>query len=174
MTRIPVITLAAAALLVAAVSLGAGKKYKLSYITVHTEGDATDNPKMVVPVKLGSEHRQYFFSKIPSFTDADVEWFYPFRSRDGASFGTAFKLRNHGLQELKGITLTNQGKLLGIRVSDGPLSAVLIDRPITDGVIVVWEGLSQKNLAEFSRRFPHVDQFRAQEGPQFALPQSGQ
>ncbi len=157
-------------LAMAAVCLGAGKKYKLYLVTFHMEGDQTDNPKMVVPVKLGTDHRQYYFSKIPSFTDHDMAWFYPFTSRDGASFGAAFKLKDHAATELKALTLTNQGKLLGLRCSDAQLQAVLIDRPIDDGVIVVWEGLQQRHLQEFRKRFPHVDDYVPKSGPRFATP----
>lgn len=157
-------------LAVCAISVGAGKKYQLYFVTFHLEGEETDNPKMVTPVKLGTEHRQYYFSKIPLFTDHDIEWFYPFTSRDGKSFGTAFQLKEHAITELRGICLTNQGKLLGARISDAQLQAVIIDRPIDDGILVVWQGLSQDHLKQFRKRFPHVDDFRARLGPEFALP----
>lgn len=150
---------------------GAGKKYKLYLVTFHIEGEETDNPKMITPVKLGTDHRQYYFSKLPSFTDQDIAWFYPFTAADGVSFGAAFRLKEHAATELKALTLTNQGKLLGLRCSDAPLQAVLIDRPIDDGVVVIWSGLQQKHLQEFRRRFPHVDEFQPKAGPQFALPE---
>ncbi|MDF1862406.1 MAG: hypothetical protein P1U87_19470 [Verrucomicrobiales bacterium] len=149
---------------------GAGKKYKLYLVTFHLEAEKTDNPKMITPVKLGREHRQYFFNKIPTFTDHDIQWFFPFTSDDGVSYGAAFKLKDHALTELKAITLTNQGKLLGLRCSDAPLEAVLIDRPITDGVVVVWNGLQQRHLQEFRKRFPHVDDLAPPSGPEFNLP----
>lgn len=164
------ILLLCALLAVAVLCPGAGKKYKLYLVTMHLEGEQNTNPKFVVPVKLGSDHRQYFFSKIPSFTDNDIAWFYPFTSRDGGSFGAAFKLKDHAATELKALSLTNQGKLLGIRCSDAVLKAVLIDRPIDDGVIVMWEGLQQRHLQEFRKRFPHVDDFVPKAGPQFASP----
>lgn len=149
---------------------GAGKKTKMTLVTFHLEGEETANPKFMTPVKLGKEHRQYFFNKIAIFTDKDIEWFYPFTSRDGASFGAAFKLKDHSATELKAITLTAQGKIIGIRCSDAQLSAVLIDRPVSDGVIVMWEGLQQRHLEEFRTKFPHVDDLAADSGPDFALP----
>ncbi len=149
---------------------GAGTQSKLTIVSFHVEGEQSDNPKMITPVKLGAEHRQYFFSKIPSFTDKDIAWFYPFTAADGVSFGVAFRLKEHAATELKAITLTHQGKLLGLRCSDAPLQAVLIDRPIDDGVIVMWSGLQQRHLQEFRKRFPHVDDFQKKSGPQFALP----
>ena len=148
----------------------AGKKYKLYLVTFHLEGESTDNPKFITPVKLGAEHRQYYFNKIPTFTDHDIKWFYPFTGSDGATYGAAFQLKDHAATELKAITLTNQGKLLGLRCSDATLQAVLIDRPIDDGVVVVWSGLQQKHLQEFRKRFPHVDDLAPASGPRFALP----
>ncbi|MEM9017836.1 MAG: hypothetical protein AAGC68_12545 [Verrucomicrobiota bacterium] len=150
--------------------LAAGKKYQLYLVTIHLEAEETDNPKMVTPVKLGSGHRQYYFSKIPTFTDHDIDWFYPFTADDGVSYGAALRLKDHAATELKAITLVNQGKLLGMRVSDATLQAVLIDRPIDDGYIVVWSGLQQKHLKEMRKRFEHVDDVAPQQVPEFSMP----
>lgn len=149
---------------------GGGNQYKMYLVTFHIEGDDKDNPKMITPVKLGQEHRQYYFSKIPSFTDKDIAWFYPFTASDGVTYGAAFRMKEHAAVELKAVTLTNQGKLLGLRCSDAPLQAVMIDRPIDDGVVVIWSGLQQKHLQEFRKRFPHVDDYKPKAGPQFAKP----
>jgi len=149
---------------------GAGQKHKTYLVTFHLEASEDDNPKFTTPVKLGKEHRQYFFDKIPTFTDKDIAWFYPFTAEDGASYGAAFQLEEHAATQLKALTLTNQGKLLGLRIADAPLQAVLIDRPITDGVVVTWSGIQQKHLKEFRKRFPHVDDIRSDPGPRFALP----
>ncbi|MDF1656481.1 MAG: hypothetical protein P1U58_02645 [Verrucomicrobiales bacterium] len=148
-----------------------GKKTKGLVVTFHTEAEQTDSPKFITPVKLGSEHRQYFFSKIPSFTDKDIAWFYPFTAADGISFGAAFRLNERAASELRDITIANQGSLLGLRCSDAPVKAVLIDRPISDGIVVVWDGLQQRHLQEFRAKFPHVDDVAPDSGPEFAMPQ---
>lgn len=148
-----------------------GRKSKVHLVSIHIEAEQTDSPKFVTPVKLGSEHRQYFFKNIPVFTDSDIAWFYPFSAEDGVSYGAAFKLKEHAAVNLKGITLTNQGKLLGLRCADAPLKAVLIDRPLDDGIVVMWSGLQQRHLQQFQKRFPHVDTVLQNSGPQFALPE---
>jgi|GEM_PF-411366 len=155
--------------------IAAGNKSKTKIISFHLEGSETDNPKFVIPVKLGSDYRQYYFSRIPSFTDSDIEWFYPFTSGDGQSYGAAFHLKSHAAAELKGLCLTHPGKLLGIRVSGAQFQAVIIDRPVNDGVIVLWQGLTQEHLTLFRKKFPHVDDFlgvssATDSGPQFSLP----
>ena len=153
--------------------LGAGSKAKGFVITFHLEGDAEESAKFVTPIKLGSEHRQYYFRKMPSFTDSDITWFYPFVSQDGASYGAAFRLKDHKAEELKGITLSNQGKLFGTRVMDAPLRAVIIDRPISDGILVIWDGLSQNHVKLIGEKIPHIDRFRTgTEMPTFNVPEN--
>jgi len=168
---IPRLLLILSLLAVAVWCQAGGKPSRIYAVTFHLEGEEKDNPKFNVPVKLGQESRQYIFSKIPTFTDNDVSWFYPFTAADGVSFGAAFKFKEHAAQELKGVTLTNQGKLLGIRAADAPIQAVLIDRPIDDGVVVIWSGLTQEHLEKFQKEFPHVDDFKPKNKPATEMPQ---
>ncbi len=152
-------------------ALASGTKVKGYAVTFHLEGGEEESEKFVTPVKLGSEHRQYYFRKMPEFNDNDIAWFYPFIAQDGASFGAAFRLKDSSAEELNGVTIANQGKLFGTRVLDAPLQAVIIDRPINDGTVVIWEGLSKDHLKLINEKIPHVDQLRGQtEIPQFELP----
>ena len=136
---------------------GGGKKSRGYLLTVHLESSEEEAPKFASPAKLGSESRQYYFKVIPEFTDEHVDWFYPFISKDGKSFGAAFKLEPHKVEALRGLTVQNPGKLLGIRIPNAPVEAVVIDRPIDDGVIVYWSGLTPAHLEFFEKKFPHVE-----------------
>ena len=134
-----------------------GNKSKGILVTVHLEAPEEDYPKFAGPAKLGSESRQYFFRKIPEYTDDHIAWFYPFVSQDGKSFGAAFKLKETKIGALRALTTQHQGKLLGIRIPNAPYNALLIDKPIDDGILVFWEGLSKVHLEAFEKKFPHVD-----------------
>ena len=139
-------------------TMGAGKKNANSYmISFHIEGTEAEAPKFSQPVRLGSEGKVYYFSILPTFTNRDIAWFYPFVSKDGKSYGAAFQLKPTATKGLQAVTLKTQGKLLGARIVDAPLTAVMIDRPIEDGVLVVWSGLSKKHLQMFQKQFPHVE-----------------
>jgi len=166
--RLPLYLLLSAS---AAWSFGAGQQSARYLITMHLEGNETDTEKFVTPVKLGSEHRQYYFRKIPEFTDRDIQWFYPFTATDGVSYGAAFKFKDNASSRLKDLTLVNHGRLFAVRCSDAMLQAVRIDRPIDDGIVVIWQGLQQRHLQEFRKKFPHVDDLGGDRSPQFALPQ---
>ena len=112
------ITILASILAVSLWCYGGGQQSKSSrLITMHFEEESNSNPKMVTPVKLGSEHRQYFFSKMPTFTASDIQWFYPFTAEDGVTYGGAFRFKDYAARELEEQTLVNHGKLLGIRCS---------------------------------------------------------
>jgi hypothetical protein len=159
-------------LFVGLVSMGAGNKTKGNFVTFHLEGEESETEKFVTPVKLGSEYRQYFFRKMPAFSDKDIWWFYPFIAQDGQSFGVAFRLKDGKAEEFSGITVENQGKLFGTRVLDAPLQALIIDQPINDGVIVIWSGLSQDHLKAINSVIPHVDTLQGQSTPSFELPKT--
>jgi hypothetical protein len=148
---------------------GAGSRAKGYVVTFHLEGQVEETDKFVTPVKLGSEHRQYYFRKMPAFSDKDIAWFYPFVAQDGSSFGAAFRLNDHKAKELNGLTIANHGKLFGTRVLDAPLRAVIIDQPVNDGVLVIWDGLSKNHVQQIGSKIAHVDKVLGTETPQ-ALP----
>ncbi len=144
-------------LLPALLCLGAGKKAKQIVVSFHLEAPAEEAPKFAIPVKLGSQMRQYFFRRTPEFTQKDVAYYYPFMAENGTTFGVGFKLTPKASEELKGMALNNQGKLLGIRIAPTHYSAVIIDRPDTPGVITVWEGLTQEDLKTLDEVIPHAE-----------------
>ncbi len=137
--------------------IGAGKKAQSFMVSFHLEGEEASAPKFSQGIRLGSEGKVYYFQIMPTFTHKDIAWFYPFVSKDGRSFGAAFQLNSAATKSLQAVTMKNQGKLLGIRIQDAPLQAVMMDRPIDDGVIVCWEGLGKSHLQMFKQKFPHVE-----------------
>ncbi len=144
-------------------SFGSGKRGQAVLISFHLEGSKEEWPKFAQAVKM-SDGQQFYFKVLPVATDADIQWFYPFVSDDKTTFGAAFKLDQRGSNALAQITGSpeNHGRLLAVVTQ--PLSDQLpglrnylqIDKRITDGVVVVWSGLTDQHLRVFSGRFPHV------------------
>ena len=152
-------------LLPAFLSIGAGKKSKPITVSFHLEAAQEDGHKFSIPVKLGSQRRQYFFMRTPEFTEKDVAYYYPFMSKNGTTFGIGFKLTARASEKLKGLALNHQDKLLGIRIGTTHYSAVIIDRPDTAGVITVWEGLTQDHLKQVDKVIPHAEKVIRPGGP---------
>lgn len=155
--------LAAAGLL----SLGSGKRGESILVSFHLETNREEWPKFAQAVKMGDPAQQYYFKISPIITDADILWFYPYISEDGVTYGAAFKLKEAATERLANITSdpVYRGRLLGAHVQ--PLTAkgtpllsyLQIDRRITDGVLVIWKGLTDAHLRAFTQRFSHVRDF---------------
>ncbi len=133
-------------------------------VSFHLETSEGDYPKFAHAVKMGDPAQQYYFKLSPALTDGDVQWFYPFLAADGVTYGTAFKMGTHGSNVLQTLTSSpeNQGKLFAVNVmpldsKSSPMRDYLqIDRRIDDGVVVIWQGLTDAHLRVFAQRFPHV------------------
>ncbi len=160
MTRL---LLPCALLILALTLMGSSKRDATALISIHLETSQEEYPKFAEAVKMGEPARQYFFQRSPLLTDRDVVWFYPFIAEDN-TYGTAFQLNRRGAEMLKRISLDPafSGKLLGVYVM--PLSNKVpavesylqIDRPVSDGIVVIWKGLSDKHLRVFAKRYPNV------------------
>ncbi|MEM7014358.1 MAG: hypothetical protein AAF585_23095 [Verrucomicrobiota bacterium] len=146
--------------------LGSGQRSSNAPILMsfHMETTQEDYPKFAEAIKMGNPAQQYYFLKMPVVTDRDVSWFYPFLADDGVTYGVAFKLNRPGTDKLTQVstTPTNQGKLIGVNIQalsrkQGPVrSYIQIDRGVSDGVLVIWKGLTDQHLRVFAQRFPHA------------------
>jgi len=150
--------------LIALCLISAGKRDDSVLLTIHLETSEDEYPKFAQAIKMGEPAKQYYFQILPVLTNRDVAWFYPFISEDGVTYGTAFKLNKRGTDMLKSISLTPDysGKLMVVNIAaiskkEPAVKTYLeIDRPISDGIVVVWGGLSDKHLRVFTKFFPHV------------------
>jgi hypothetical protein len=149
---------AAAAILCPLLFTGAGGKSDAFLISIHEEATQDEVPKFAHPVKLGADAKQYYFKKVASFTDNDIAYFYPFISKDGQTYGAALKMKGKGAEGLKALSLTQPGKLLGVRFAPHTFSAIYIDRPVEHGTVVIWSGLSKDQIKQLGKKFPHADQ----------------
>lgn len=133
-------------------------------ISFHLETVQEEWPKFAQAIKMGDPAQQYYFKMAPSLTDGDIAWYFPFIAEDGVTYGAAFKLKNKGKDVLRELTSEpkNQGKLLAANVqpmdqSSGPVRSFLqIDRRIDDGVLVIWQGLTDPHMQWLGGNIPHA------------------
>lgn len=150
--------------------LGSGKRSDGVLVSFHAEGTKEEWPKFAQAVKM-SDGKQYYFRILPVVTDANVAWYYPFIAPD-KTFGVAFKLDSRGTNALTSYTSSpeNHGQLLAAVVHPisqqigGVRSYLQIDKRVTDGIIVIWSGLTDKHLRVFSARYPHVRDLMGDQG----------
>ena len=125
-------------------------------VSFHMQGSQTDGPKMSLPQNVAGTN--VYFRLSPEISHNDIESFRPFPAEDGTSYGVLFKLSRTGAQRLSSVTNANQGRLMMARLNGRPIDVVTIDRPITDGVIVIWQGVTVGEIAAADRTMPRIGQ----------------
>lgn len=144
----------AALLLLTPSALAGGNKGKSAQVSFHIETEATDNPKMMFPHQVMGKQR--FFRRIPEISSSDLLAFSPFPAQDQASYGAVFQLKDTARRRLAAVTTNSIGKWLVCQAFGRIIDGVLVDGPINDGAIVIWQGLSLEEVKEIDKQMPRI------------------
>ena len=137
-----------------ALTISGSRKPKLS-VSFHLEGHSYEQ-KFVQEIKLGNPPKSYFFRKQPELTQRHIVGYYPFPSNDGKGYGAAFKLNENGTNTLSTLSITGANRKLLTVVNGEPIDHTILDKPVNDGTIVVWGGLTKAELALFDKKFRRI------------------
>jgi len=151
-TRLLLITacLVASALPAAA----SGKKGDNAGISFHLETEEGGNPKMVFKQLVAGKER--WFQTTPEITTKTIASFSPFPSDDESSYGVAIQLDRRGSNRLAAMTTANKDKFLVAVVNGRVVDAVIIDKQVTDGMIVIWKGVALPEIKAFDKVKPRL------------------
>lgn len=127
----------------------AGKKLPDLRVSFHLQADPGDRQVF----KQLAAGREVLFHKSAAISTKNIVAFRSFPSDDGNSYGIVFQLNKTGSSRLRTMSTAHQDKLLLAVVNGQVRDAVLIDRPINDGLIVIWKRVS---LAEVKLADQHV------------------
>jgi hypothetical protein len=130
------------------------RKAKNMAVTFHIETEAAANPKMFFEQQIGGKRR--FFQRSPDFNSSDVVAFGPFLADNQVDFGMVLKLRPIAASRLESLTSANQGKMLLAMFNGKPIDAVIIDQPVKDGHLVIWNGITEAEIKECEKVVPRI------------------
>jgi hypothetical protein len=142
-------------LLLACPSYGGDKKGKNIAVSFHMETYANNNPKNMYTQNVAGKVR--YFQKAPEITNKDIVAFSPFLADNEVDYGAVFRLRGSAASRLENITAANQGRLLAAVVNGRFVDNVMIDQPVKDGFIVIWNGIQDAELKEYDKLMPRID-----------------
>ncbi len=131
-----------------------GKKENKASVTFHMETEGTDNPKMIFPQMANGQTR--YFRRTSDISLKDVTAFSPFPSDGGQGYGLMLKLKPNAVNRLSALTNANQGRWLLSQVNGRPVDGVMIDKPVNDGFIVIWKGVSDADIAVLDKELPRI------------------
>ena len=149
------LSLALALAVLCTLTISGARKPSLT-VSFHLEGNSFEGGKMVQPIKLGNPQKTYYFRRQPELTQRHIQGYYPFPADDGTSFGAAFKLNQNGTDTLSSLSIVGKGRKLLTVVNSEPIDYTVLDKPVTDGYLVVWGGLTKSDLAKFDGKFQRI------------------
>ncbi|BCU78975.1 hypothetical protein llg_36900 [Luteolibacter sp. LG18] len=129
-----------------------GKAGEKASVTFHIEADRNDNPKLIFPEPVGGKER--IFRRLPDVTLKDVKDFSPFQASDGTTYGVLITLKDNAATRLAALTATNPDRYLLAMVNGRAVDAVLIDKQVTDGKLVIWKGITALEIQECDKLVP--------------------
>jgi hypothetical protein len=134
----------------------AGAKKQPISVRFHVEANARDGETFAMPVKFQNPPREGYVERVPTLSERDVSEVKPFQVGDG-TFACAFMLNAHGRTSLQTLSTEKRGSSMVIYVSTKggthQVIDLLIDKPITDGIIYVPRGLTGLEVAALHKQF---------------------
>lgn len=131
-----------------------GKAGEMGMVTFHLETEAGGNPKMVF--SQNDDGKERFFSRTPEISMNDMVAFLPFPSGNGDEYGLLFQLKAPAQRRLNAVSLVHRGKFLLAQVNGRIVDGVMIDKPVDDGLIVIWKGVGAEDVKLFDKALPRM------------------
>jgi len=131
-----------------------GAKKPVVDLRIHGEGIAAEAPTFAFPATL-LNGRETYLSRMPLITQREVRSIYPFPAADGSE-GVYLKLDNHGTGLLQQHTMERRGRTLVVLLNGRQVTNLLVDRPVTDGIVSIPRGLSPEDIALLRAAFPVI------------------
>lgn len=132
--------------------LGAGKKAPDLTVSFHLQAE----PGSRQVFKQLTAGKEVLFNKSAEIATKDIQAFSPFPSEDGQSYGVVFQLNKVAAGRLRSLSTAHQGKLLLAVVNGQVRDAVVIDKPVVDGLIVVWKWISLAEIKLADQHIPRI------------------
>jgi len=136
---------------------GAGKKNSKAIVSFHMQAESIDNPKMIFPYVVAGQEE--FFRRMPDIRTKDLKSFTSFPSpHDENEFAVAFRLKKTAANRLRVLTNANQGRWIAAQLNGRVVDAMIIDAPVNDGVLVIWNGVTAGDIATLEKALPLTNQ----------------
>ncbi len=139
-------------------------------ITVHAQGTDMDSPRSIFRMPIPGKAKPMVFNLVPEFSSQNVAAVHVFPASNGNGNGISLKLDFRGAEALHMATRTRPGEVLLTMVGGHPVDYVTVDRPVTDGIFTIWEGLPDEVVEDFKKRFPPISKLKSMSGGQEMLP----
>jgi hypothetical protein len=139
-------------------------------ISFHTQGTDMDSPRSIFRQVIPGHQSATVFKLVPEITQHNIAAFKSFPAPSGNENGVMLRLDFRGSNALDLVTRTRTGETMLTMVNGHAVDYVTIDKPVSDGVITIWEGIPDSIIAEMTKKYPSIDRLRSVSNGQEMLP----
>jgi len=122
----------------------------------HLETTGAAGAPFAIPVKFTNPARDGFMSNVPAISERNIVAIFPTPAADG-TWGCAFKLDAGGRLALEQLSRDKRGSsLVAFMATKGgshQIMDLLIDRPVSDGILYLPRGLTALEIAALRKTF---------------------
>ncbi len=126
-------------------------------VRFHVEVNEVNGEPFSMTSKAPGTGQNLTLSKTASISENDIKAIYPFPAVDG-SFGCAFRLDEHGNLMMSTLSTEARGATLVGFINGRAVTAMLIDRQINDGMVIIKQGIQAEELRLLLKAFPVIGQ----------------
>ena len=142
----------AATLLSSALASAAGKRAPDLNVSFHLQAEPGDRNVF----KQLTAGKEVLFLKSPAISTKDIVAFRSFPADDQNSYGVVFQLGKTAANRLRNLSTAHQGKILLAVVNGQVRDAVVIDKPVNDGLVVIWKWISLAEVRSTDQHLPRI------------------
>ena len=132
--------------------MAGGKKAAEFSVSFHLE--ATPGERQAF--KQLTNGKEVFYRKSPEVSTKDIIAFRPFPADEGQTYGVIFQLNKAAAGRLRSLSTAEQGSLLLAVVNGQVRDAVVIDKPVGDGLIVIWKWITLAEVKLADKHRPRI------------------
>ena len=134
--------------------VAAGKKAPPLTVSFHLQANPGESTKTVF--KQLTAGKEITYRTVPEISTRDITAFRSFPSDDGQSYGAVFQLNKVAANRLRTVSTAHRGKFLLAVVNGQVRDAVVIDKPVSDGLIVIWKWITLNEVRQADLLIPRI------------------
>lgn len=145
------------------------KKPKFT-VSFHSLAGESESPRSIFRYQMPGQSSPTVFKRVPEFTQENVAAFHSFPAANGNGYGVTLRLDFRGTNALDLMTRTHTGEVALAVINGIPVDYLSIDRPVSDGVVTIWEGVTEPVLKLMQAKWPAINKLKSMSAGQEMLP----
>lgn len=167
MFRYLILCLAFVCLASPASAMGSKPKFTLSF---HAQASDMESPRSIFRYAIPGHAQPLVFKRVPEISHSNIAAYHDFPTTNGNGRGLSLRLDFRGTSALEMVTRTRRGEVLLAMINGTPVDYLTIDKPVSDGIITIWEGVPESVVAEIKKKYPPIKELRSMSSGQEMLP----